>query len=108
MVGSNTAEYVPYGKIVFDFFIGHANLPERGLDGLNMLIKSVEELGELIRSRRRETGLTQGQASGFIAVGVRFLGELERGKPTVELGRVLQVLDALGLEVRVQPKGLPR
>lgn len=71
-----------------------------------MQIRTAKELGELVRKRRKETGLTQGQTSGFIGVGVRFLGELERGKTTVELGRVLQVLDALGLELHIQPKGL--
>lgn len=73
-----------------------------------MTITKIKDLGKLVRKRRKETGLTQRRASGLAGVGVRFLGELERGKPTVELGRVLQVLEALGLELHVQPRGVPR
>jgi hypothetical protein len=36
-------------------------------------------------------------------VGVRFLVELERGKPTVQLGKVLLVFSAAGLEVEITP-----
>lgn len=42
-------------------------------------------------------GLTQLNAAGLCGVGERFLSELERGKTTVELGKVLQVLNRLGL-----------
>jgi HTH-type transcriptional regulator/antitoxin HipB len=73
-----------------------------------MIVTRVEEIGELVRNHRKETGLTQRRTSGLAGVGVRFMGELERGKSTVELGRVLQVLDALGLEVHIQPRGAPR
>ncbi len=73
-----------------------------------MVVKQTKEIGELVRRRRKETGLTQRRTSGLAGVGVRFLGELERGKSTVELGRVLHVLDILGLEIHIQPKGLQR
>jgi HTH-type transcriptional regulator/antitoxin HipB len=36
---------------------------------------------------------------------VRFLGDVERGKPTVRLGLVLQVLERLGLELVVRRRG---
>ena len=36
---------------------------------------------------------------------MRFLSELERGKATAEVGKVLSALDQLGLEVIIQPKG---
>lgn len=59
------------------------------------------ELGRAVRSRRRELGVTQIELAGLANVGARFIGELERGKETLELGRVLRVLDRLGLEVRL-------
>ena len=64
-------------------------------------IRSIEDLGHLIRERRKEAGLTQVEAAGLLGVGARFLGELERGKPTLEIAKVLQALQRLGLEVEV-------
>lgn len=49
--------------------------------------------------------MRQRDAAGISGVGVRFLSELERGKPTVELGRALRVLGRLGLEVWILPRG---
>lgn len=65
---------------------------------------SAERLGRLVRDRRRELGLTQVELAGLCNVGPRFIGELERGKRTLELGRVLKVLDRLGLELQVGRK----
>ncbi|MBK9519298.1 MAG: helix-turn-helix transcriptional regulator [Anaeromyxobacter sp.] len=68
-------------------------------------IDSPATLGLLVRRRRRADGLTQAQAAGLCGVGTRFLGELERGKETAELGKVLQVLRGLGLDVAIVPRG---
>lgn len=62
-------------------------------------------LGRLVRERRRQASLTLKNAAGMAGVGVRFLSELERGKPTVQLGRALQVLQLFGLDVHVHPRG---
>jgi HTH-type transcriptional regulator/antitoxin HipB len=64
-----------------------------------MIIKDSEHLGRAIRVQRKSIGLTQLDAAGLCGVGERFLSELERGKPTVELGKVLQVLNRLGLRI---------
>ena len=66
-----------------------------------MLIKQALDLGASIRSRRKAMGLTQRDAAGLCGVGERFLSELERGKDTVELGKVLQVLGRLGLALEL-------
>jgi len=42
---------------------------------------------------------------GLANTGNRFIVELENGKPTVQLQKVLDVLDVLGLEIVVQKKG---
>lgn len=68
-------------------------------------IKSSEDVGEVIRSARKRTETDQISAAGLAGVGVRFLGDLERGKPTIRLGLVLQVLHRLGLEVWIAPRG---
>jgi y4mF family transcriptional regulator len=41
-------------------------------------------------------GLTQPHLALAAGVGVRFIVDLEAGKPTVRLGHVLRVIDALG------------
>jgi y4mF family transcriptional regulator len=68
-------------------------------------IETPRELGHMIRKKRKQVGADQVTAAGLVGVGVRFLSELERGKPTVELGKVLQVVQRLGLEIWVVPKG---
>jgi len=68
-------------------------------------ISTPDALGGLIRKKRKESGVDQARAAGLAGVGIRFLSELERGKPTVELGKVLKVLERLGLEVWILPRG---
>lgn len=62
---------------------------------------TAEQLGNLVRDARRAQGLRQDQLAAAAGVGVRFLVELERGKPTVRLAKVLAVLDALGCRLDV-------
>lgn len=64
-----------------------------------MIVRDSKSLGRIIRDQRKSIGLTQLNAAGLCGVGERFLSELERGKPTVELGKALQVLNRLGLRV---------
>ena len=58
-------------------------------------------LGTAIRRRRKELALTQQQLADFAGCGLAFLYDLERGKRSVRLDKVLAVLDVLGLELRV-------
>ena len=60
-------------------------------------------IGRIVRASRRSQGLRQDQLAGAAGVGVRFLSELEGGKTTVQLGKVLAVLRALGCSVRIVP-----
>jgi len=62
-------------------------------------------LGKYIRVRRKQQGATQAEFASLCGVGVRFISDLENGKPTIELGKTLQVVKCLGLEVIVQPRG---
>jgi HTH-type transcriptional regulator/antitoxin HipB len=56
-------------------------------------------IGRALRDRRRELGLTQEELADLAAVSVRFLGDLERGKPTVRFDRLLAVARTLGLTI---------
>jgi len=63
---------------------------------------SSSEIGNLIRNERKRLGVTQKDVALAAGTGLRFLVELEQGKPTVQLGKVLQVLQALGMELEVK------
>jgi len=59
-------------------------------------IRSVAQLGVALRAERKALGLTQADLALAAGVGLRFVVELEAGKPTLQLTRVLRVIDALG------------
>jgi len=63
------------------------------------------DLGEVVRQVRKAQGATQAEFASLCGVGVRFISDLENGKPTMELGKVLQVLKCLGLELSLHPRG---
>ena len=59
-------------------------------------ITSPQSLGTALRAIRKRLGLTQADLALAAGVGLRFIVELEGGKPTVRLEQVLRVVDALG------------
>ncbi|MBB1626792.1 type II toxin-antitoxin system Y4mF family antitoxin [Achromobacter sp. UMC71] len=71
-------------------------------------IRTAADLGELVRNLRREQGLLQTDLAGLSGSGNRFVVDLERGKPTLQLQKVLDLLDLLGLEVLIRPKRVGR
>lgn len=77
-------------------------------DGMPIVIHTSTELGELVKDVRRAQGLLQTDLAGLSSTGNRFIVDLERGKPTLQLQKVLDMLDLLGLEVRVGPKRVGR
>ena len=68
-------------------------------------IKSAQELGNALRSARKQLRLTQPQLALAAGVGVRFIVDLESGKSTVRFESVLRVIDALGGVINLE--GLP-
>ena len=71
-------------------------------------VRTPEDLGRIVRASRKDSGADQIRAAGLAGVGVRFLGDLERGKPNLRLGLVLRVLERLGLEVWIARRGRRR
>ncbi len=67
-------------------------------------IKTSEDVGIIIRERRKKAKLTQQKAAALAGVGIRFLSELERGKPTAQIGKALKVARLLGLEFRIHER----
>ena len=68
-------------------------------------IRTTEQLGDALRAARKQLGLTQPQLALAAGVGVRFIVDLEAGKPTLRLENVLHVIDALGGALQIT--GLP-
>lgn len=66
-------------------------------------ISTTEHLGSIIRQKRKQGNLTQSKLAALSFVGTRFISDLENGKPTLEIGKVLQVTQTLGLELQIQP-----
>lgn len=56
-------------------------------------------LNDFVRSRRKSLGLTQKELAEKAGVGLRFLRELERGKETLKMDKVNQVLNLFGHEL---------
>jgi len=73
-------------------------------------IASAEDIGKLVRERRGAQGLTQPDLALAAGVGVRFIVDVERGKPTTQIALVLRLLACLGIGLSATYPGddLPR
>lgn len=67
-------------------------------------ISNSKQLGTLIRQVRKSQGITQEDLSSLVGVGPRLIGEIERGKPTAEIGKIFQLLAGLGLVISVSSR----
>lgn len=65
-------------------------------------IHSAKELGLLVRATRRTQKLRIDDTAGTAGVGHVFVRDVERGKPTVQLGRVMQLLAELGIQLKAE------
>ena len=68
-------------------------------------VRNVGDIGGAIRAKRTAIGMRQEQLAALAGVGPRFLSEIENGKESAEVGKVLHVLRRLGLEVSIRPRG---
>lgn len=64
-------------------------------------ITNADEFGRAVRSARKAQGLSQRALAERCGCSQRFVSELERGKPTAELGKALGVLGELGLTLGI-------
>lgn len=65
---------------------------------------TADKFGDLVKKRRKELGMNQGELALVAGTGVRFISDLENGKETCELGKALEVLANLGVELAFVPK----
>ena len=64
-----------------------------------------KQIGELVKSTRKQMQATQKDLAMTSGTGLRFIIELERGKPTCHIGKVLTVLNTLGVAMEFTPPG---
>jgi y4mF family transcriptional regulator len=80
------------------FHKNHANIPDKEY---RMKINNMETLGRVVRKYRKRQNITQSQLAAVANTGLRFVGDLEKGKPTVQLGKALNVAYLLGISLEV-------
>ena len=67
---------------------------------------TMKEIGAFVARTRKAQKVSQEVLAQSIGVGRRFVVELEAGKETLQTGKMLKVLDVLGIDVRlVEPRG---
>ena len=68
-------------------------------------ISTMKELGRAIRDRRKELGYTQAFVADYAGVSTSFLSELENGKETIQIGKMLEVISLLGMDICMRRRG---
>ena len=64
---------------------------------LRTTIQNMQDLAQVVRLARKKQGITQTELAGLSGLGRRFISELERGKPTAQVAKVILVLNILGV-----------
>ena len=69
-------------------------------------ITTMLEVAEIVRKTRKSQKISQTILSQASTVGLRFVGDIERGKPSVQFDKLLSVLTSLGIAVKFElPEG---
>ena len=67
---------------------------------------TTQQIGKLVKDVRRSLQVTQKQLALTAGTGLRFIMELEQGKPTCQFEKVLYVIQTLGIKIDfILPKG---
>jgi HTH-type transcriptional regulator / antitoxin HipB len=70
-----------------------------------MTIRSIRDLTAAVRGRRKDLNMNQAELAERAGVSRKWIYEFEAGKPTAEFGLLLRVLDALGFDLELTPRG---
>ena len=63
------------------------------------MLLTPEDLGRLVKKERKALGLTQAELALTSGTGMRFISDVENGKPTCQIGKTLTVLKTLGIRL---------
>ena len=69
-----------------------------------MRINNTKTLGETIRARRKELHYTQAYLADFTGLSVTFISDVERGKTTAEIEKIIRLINVLGLNLLVEKR----
>lgn len=67
------------------------------------IVRTPSDLGDKARQYRKGQNVSIEDTAPMVNLGQRFISELERGKETAEIGKVLQLLNGIGLSVMIIP-----
>lgn len=65
-------------------------------------IANTQDVGLFIRQRRKERGYTQTELAELSGCSLMFLSDLENGKKTAQIEKVLRVIQVLGTDIFLQ------
>ena len=95
----------PYGNIIFTVTPRQLRYSRTvtSLNGMQIMRYTAQDIGKLIRETRKGLGVTQKTLALTSGTGLRFIIELEKGKETAEIGKVLTILQTLGIQLILTP-----
>lgn len=67
-------------------------------------INNLKAVGQMVRKKRKEMGMTQAEAAGLCNVGARFMSELENGKATMQFDKTMKVLSSFGFIIGISER----
>ncbi len=70
----------------------------------SMKITDAKSFGLALRQRRKQLHYTQAYLAEFTGFSTSFISDLERGKPTVELGKAIYLANLLGLDIMISSR----
>lgn len=70
-----------------------------------MTIYDTKTLGKLIRDRRKELNYTQETVSNYTGLSKSFISDVENGKKSAEIEKIIYLINSLGMDFNVEPRG---
>ena len=69
---------------------------------------TAKDIGALVKSTRKNMSITQKELALTAGTGMRFIIDLEKGKDTAQLGKVLTVMHTLGIKITFTVPSIPQ
>lgn len=70
-----------------------------------MKVYDVKTIGTLVKQRRKKLHYTQATVSKYTGLSKSFISDVENGKPTIELGKLIFLMNSLGMDLIVEGRG---
>ncbi len=89
----------------FAYSVHNITVREHGMPAMKY---SSQDIGRIVRETRKKLGVTQKALALTSGTGLRFVIELEKGKPTCEIGKALTVVQTLGIRIALTPPSVAK